>query len=278
MVQEHHLKQEECDRARAFGKRLGYTVDLIAAKSTGLSEGTCGGVGLVARDVVGITRLDASSTGHLLEGGAPADERMAFWDVRAWIPSGFVAGAVYLETGDGPDVDDGNLDRLDKIGCTLRTLGRPFLLGGDWQRPAGTLPQGWLHAINGACLTPGRPTCLSFFAESEIDYFMVSPEFAAIGAEAMLDDKVEIQPHRCVKLTAPGKAPKLWKRTLSKAKAIPVDLPFGPAHPGLGCSALLEKVRGERCQAELPHRTRKVIDFLETEMLLERGLLRKQGL
>ena len=136
------MLQDECDKARALGKKLGYTVDLIAARATGVGDGTCGGVGLVAREFVEETRLDASTSGHLFEGGAPADERMAFWDVRAWVPAGFIVGAIYLETGAGADIDDRNLERLDVVGSTLRALGRLFLLGGDWQRAAATLPRG----------------------------------------------------------------------------------------------------------------------------------------
>ena len=216
LVQEHHLLQGDCDKARALGKRLGYIVDLIAARPTGNGDGTCGGVGLIARGFVGVTRLDASSSGHLFEGGAPADERMAFWDVRAWVLAGFIAGAVYLETGAGADIDDRNLERLDVIGRTLLALERFFLLGGDWQQAAATLPQGWLHAVDGVCLTPGRPTCISFFAESEIDYFVVSPVFAALGAEAVTDERVEIRPHRCVKLEAPGKHQSVGRERLAK--------------------------------------------------------------
>ena len=106
---------------------------------------------------------------------------------------------------------------------------------------------------------------------------MVFPVFAALGAKAVADDQVEIRPHRCVKLEAPGKTPKFWKRTLRQNKAIAVDLPFGPAHPGLDCEALLRKVRAEEDQAELANRTKEVIDFVEEEMLVQRGLLEKDG-
>ena len=105
---------------------------MLPAKLSGQGSGTIGGVGVAVRLGVGLPRLDASNVGHIWPEGCWADERLVVWEVNAWTPSGFVVAPLYLQTGTGPEIQQRNLDYIDRLGETLRALGRPFVAGGGW--------------------------------------------------------------------------------------------------------------------------------------------------
>ena len=91
---------------------------------------------------------------------------------HALFSEGVPLGSVYLETCQNPL--ETNHNTLQEIGNILRELGRPYILGGDWQMSPETLQaSGWLQAIKGVVLSCNDFTYESGGAQTELDYFVV---------------------------------------------------------------------------------------------------------
>ena len=277
LVQEHHLDGEGCARARVFGRICGWEVDLLPAKASGNGAGLVGGVGVAVRLGTGLRRLDKESVGHIWEDGCFADERLGFWEVNAWVPGGYVASPLYLQTGTGPEIEERNLGYLDILGETLRSLRRPFVIGGDWQRTPGEIPAGWVQAVGGEIVAAGQPTCVNYFAAREIDFFIASQELAAKLGDVNLNDGVAIRPHRCVQAFSSAGAARLKVRTMRKAKAIPISLPFGPLKKPLDSTDLLAEIQGEVAPEDVGNLTTKVVEFVEKQLLHARDMEETAG-
>ena len=223
LVQEHHLRADELDREAAWARSVGWSAGLGAALPT-VRGGTCGGVGALTPSFRGL-------------GSAPGwqdlDEVQGRVSCFLWngggVPGGLVVASVYLECGVG--MNETNWAIIHHLAVELQTMGRPFLIGGDFQMtPAELEAEGVLNVLRGVeviCST-GAGTCHSKGSWSNIDFFLISRELVprVVGCEVVLD--ASFRPHRplAVRLRRGGALP--LERVLAAPRAFPMERPVGP--------------------------------------------------
>ena len=68
---------------------------------------------------------------------------------------------------------------LFRLATELRSIGRPFIAGGDWNMSPSELHEtGWLDLVKGVTCAPIGPTYISGKAESVLDYFAAHESLA----------------------------------------------------------------------------------------------------
>ena len=228
LLQEHHLPSADVAREAAWARAAGWSASLEAAPATGRG-GTSGGVGAVTPCYRGIA---VGPGWHSLE-DAPGRLSCHIWQ-GGGIPGGLVVVSVYLECGVG--MNDFNWTILRHLAVELRTMQRPFVIGGDFQQsPAELAAAGALEIFGGievvAARTSGEGgagTCCTRGLWSNIDFFIVSRELAPNIGECELVLDAAFRPHRPVSLTIRKGGHLPLERMLAAPRAFPLERPCGP--------------------------------------------------
>jgi exonuclease III len=214
MVQEVRTRGEAANRARKHCRELGW--DAIGGDSY-LKESRAGGGAMI------LTRGDGL--------GPLAEEQGEFLGrLTLGIASdlhGVVIGCLYGVTG-GKVADQ--LGCWRRLATRLTALGRPFVVGGDWQvDPEDPEMQRLAMSLDAIVVHPNAATNLH--SQSRIDYFLVSRALLGGGWAAHVDHSCAFSPHAAVvlELTLTTAGEKAYR--LSQPRLLPVDPPVGPLLP-----------------------------------------------
>ena len=63
-------------------------------------------------------------------------DRVSLWHWNGVVPGGIIVGSVYLVNSEG--LSGTNVGLLRRLAAALAQLGRPFVIGRDWQMPLST--------------------------------------------------------------------------------------------------------------------------------------------
>ena len=227
LVQEHHLRAEELDREAAWARSAGWSAGLLPAEPTGRG-GTSGGVGALTPCFRGLGRapgwkeMDACSgrvACYLWNGGG--------------IPGGLVVASVYMECGVG--MNETNWAIMHHLAVELQMMGRPFLIGGDFQQsPAELATEGVFEVLRGVEVITAQGeegTCNTRGTWSNIDFFLISRELVPKVISCQVELDAAIRPHRPVSVKLRRGGPLPLERVLAAPRPFPVDRPVGPVPP-----------------------------------------------
>lgn len=138
----------------------------------------------------------------------------------------------------GVGLDAGNTAVLQLMTAALVASGRPFVVGGDWNRTPGQL-RAWpgFDVRDALVAAPLKPTCNGWV----IDFFLVPRVLADAIAEVSLADDIEIATHSAVQLKMrTGIQPVLQRRLVCPvgwhARPPPVRQPPSVSWEGFGNS------------------------------------------
>ena len=118
-----------------------------------------------------------------------------------------------------------NLDLLESVAHTLKSLKGCWIIGGDWNcTPAQLLATGWPAKVGGIIKAPAAATC----NDSTYDYFVVARELdsAVMGVHVIGD--AGLTPHSPSRLIFKGGPRKALVRQVKNPPPLPPILPHGP--------------------------------------------------
>ena len=149
------------------------------------------------------------------------------------VSAGIVVATVYLY--DDSAVSSRNRQLLKDVAAYLNALGKPFIIGGDWQVSPDTLNNsGWPHLARLKVMAPLEYTYVSGASCSHIDYFVVSEDIAnyaecccSVVATPVGEEPV-IPKHRPVALTIRGSTKTRMVSVITAPPAIPILPAIGP--------------------------------------------------
>ena len=153
--------------------------------------------------------------------------------IRHWyglLKGGLLVGSLYLHCGGWGN----NLNRLlmEDVAHTLVSIGRPFLIGADFQMsPEEMHDTGWPASLRARVISTGVHTYESGEHKSELDYFLVSNSIADLFEECNTVDTEVIKKHLPVITSASGDCRDREVSTICKPKRMPLVLPKGPCPP-----------------------------------------------
>ncbi len=121
---------------------------------------------------------------------------------------------------------------LGAIAGYLKTLGLPFLLGGDWQcSPQELEATGFTRLLCASICEPGEPTNTQ--AGSTLDYWVVSDGLLSAGWTAATVIGCRFTPHVPCALKLWCRGRQVMADRLCVPKPLPVHRPIGPPLPGV---------------------------------------------
>jgi hypothetical protein len=223
LMQEIRLAGDSARRSETCVPRAGWTFAINDAQVTQgeVRQGFSGGTAIGTRRHQGLSTLHGWKSFVLTE----ARVSIARW--QAFIRGGITLASVYLVTGEGPS--ESNVGILDELGRTLVTLGRPFVIGGDFQMTPGELQgTGWVQRLGAALVAPpsdGPPSCSS---GRTIDFFVAAGDLAPLVEDCYVVEAAETMPHRPTRMAirASGSLPPIL--VLKSPMPFPIAPPFGP--------------------------------------------------
>ena len=241
--QEVHLRGQYARRYEKWAARCGwraFVVDAVksearpavprASKARNARTDNTGGTLVAARRHVALGPVDGRGSCELVAGRCT----IAHWG--AAIPGGMVVCSLYLVTGVA--AGDRNLGILHKVGNELRTHGRPFIVGGDWQMTAQELiATGWCDLYGAVVVAPpesGVPSCKGFGGQQgrTIDFFVVAKAVVHLVSGCSVVEEASTGRHRPVRLELRGQQQRPWVKVLKVPKAFPKERPVGPTPKG----------------------------------------------
>ncbi len=125
-----------------------------------------------------------------------------------------------------------NRTLLDTIAAWLKAMGRPFLIGADWQDDPDVLIElGWLDEVAGQVFAPDDHTFSSNGHETKIDYWVVSRSIDFIVNKCYTNPISTIPGHDPVilEITAEAKSATVMKP--KRIPRLPAEVPKGCALP-----------------------------------------------
>ena len=148
---------------------------------------------------------------------------------NCWGKGELLIVSVYLDTRDG----DGSENRahLLQLAMKIEELGIPFIIGGDFQcSPTNPMINAWVDALDAVIVAPTTATCRSGeLSGSTIDFFVVHKSVAPNVLSVELEDQIESNPHRPVRMVLNKAVHKQWEYVAKKPKAFPDERPCGPS-------------------------------------------------
>ncbi len=114
------------------------------------------------------------------------------------------------------------------IACVLRSIGLPFVLGGDWQRPPKEMREsGFLNFLNASVCDAREATNIK--SGNELDWFVASDSLVGGGWEASTVLGTAFSTHAPVQLVLVGQRGNTPSGTcLATPKPFPVPRLIGP--------------------------------------------------
>lgn len=125
-----------------------------------------------------------------------------------------------------------------RVGGELRSHGRPFIVGGDWQMTAQELlATGWCDLFGAVVVAPtgsGIPSCRGFGGQQgrTIDFFVVAKALRHLVADCSVVEEACTGRHRPVRLELRGQQQRPGVKVLKVPKAFPRERPVGPSAEG----------------------------------------------
>ena len=225
LIQEHHLEAGELAREAAWARSAGWTAGLVAAPPTGRG-GTSGGVGALTRSFRGLARgpgwrdlaeVEGRVSCHIWNGGG--------------VPGGLVVVSVYLECGVG--MNETNWAVIRHLAVELGAMGRPFVIGGDWQQsPDEMAAEGVFDILRGVevvCAEGSAGTCCTRGTWATLDWFLISRELSSKVVSCSLVLDAALRPHRPVALRLRRGGALPLERVLAAPRTFPSSRPIGAA-------------------------------------------------
>ncbi len=115
----------------------------------------------------------------------------------------------------------------------LKCLGRPFIVGGDWQvTPQELRATGFDRALGAVVCAPRAATNLR--SNRTIDFFLVSKELVSQGWQAKVLYGCSVATHAPVILELGTKRARQDGYRLARPRPLPVARPLGPAQVATG--------------------------------------------
>lgn len=178
------------------------------------------GVAVAARSHIGMSLAEpAELTQHLHRVG-----RFLIWRVGAICRGGRHLGCVYLTSAVGVK-EKCNLDLLQYMACTIKSLTGPWCIGGDWICTPGELADtGWFRLVNGVVHAQASPTCNG----KAYDFFVVASGSTHAVMSAHVIGDAGLTPHSPVRLLIKGQSRHIMVKQIKSPTPYPALLPFGP--------------------------------------------------
>ena len=216
------LRQESSVRlACSQTNRLNRHAVMNAAVATS-KGGTSSGVAASSPWRYGLRRLDFHADIAL-----PPPERVLVCSWFGFANAGILLITVYCHTGLGSE--DANRGLLWQVAALIRSLGGPYILGGDFNMtPTALSALGFVQSISGCIVAPPSATYRSAGASTTIDFFVVH-EAIAEGAFAEVFETELVKKHSPVILSLPG-------ASRERLVDVPVRPPRLPTQIPVGCS------------------------------------------
>ena len=149
MVLAQELKLDGMDKAEAenWCKKNRWKPFISKCRRTPLGNASAG-AGVFVRSHLGAAPMEPY-------GVAICEGWVAAVHIDYAMRGGIVAVAAYFETGEGYGPDSGNWHRCLRIGEFLRAVGRPYIMGADWQEaPQVISSSGWPDSVQGRFMVP----------------------------------------------------------------------------------------------------------------------------
>ena len=152
------------------------------------------------------------------------------WGRHSWRPGGRIR--VF---GVWRGHNETNWAIIHHLAVELQMMGRPFLIGGDFQQsPAELAAEGVFDVLRGVEVITAQGeegTCNTRGVWSNIDFFLISRELVPKVISCQVELDAAIRPHRpvSVKLRRGGALP--LERIMVAPLPFPVDRPVGPVPP-----------------------------------------------
>ena len=218
MIQEHGLREEQRAKGEQWMVDQGWDAVLGEAYIKTTDEG--GGTGIMASSKYGVR--PAAPPPAVLEG------RLTLGTIH--LDREVTAGSWYGISG-------GNIKKQFELwqlmAERIRALGRPFIIGGDWQvRPNELRQSGLPELLNAKVCAPVVAT--NSRSGRTIDYFLVSEELADCGWEVYGIYGTRLATHIPVGLKLQCGKKATMVRRLSSPRMFPAEKPVGPMMPQVG--------------------------------------------
>ena len=225
-------------------KRVGFNVEVHASIRTE-AGGLSAGVGVACRRAFALTTINYPTP--LLP---PPPSRFICKHWRGVLKHGIVLASLYLYDGEGDS--QLNQDLLQSVGCILRSIGQPFVCGGDFQMsPAKLQGLGWPGIVRGTLVASDTATYVSGEASSEIDYFVVSNDIAPAVTFCSVKPTRCIKKHVPVMITVSGEDRSRQVRVVRRPPRLPLVPPPGCCPPPPSWRGFEDKVRNVDSQEAL---------------------------
>ena len=226
-VQETKLRHEDLPDIRSKLLRLGWTIYPGACASTD-KGGRSAGVALLARNGIAVADVNRSKT----IGNIHPSARWNAWLIEAGPPGGIMIISVYRRDTVGPWHPD-NAKVLEQVRLAIRTVGRPYLVTGDWNaEPVDVEKCGFPASVDGSLLHDGLTTCHTKGADEKIVAklfdFATASEGIANSMVTNLYGQFAFNPHTGVRFSLPWKIPSVMMEKIRAPKTFPRTYPEGP--------------------------------------------------
>jgi exonuclease III len=178
------------EAAEQSARNAKWNVSIQACHET-QAGGCSAGVAIGVRNHIGMSSSIASEASkHLHPAG-----RFCLKRVAAGGKGGMQCGSIYCYSMAGGITAKPNLDLLESVAHTLKSLKGCWIIGGDWNcTPAQLLATGWPAKVGGIIKAPAAATC----NDSTYDYFVVARELdsAVMGVHVIGDAGLTPTRHR----------------------------------------------------------------------------------
>eukprot|EP00959_Pyramimonas_sp_CCMP1952_P453158 9467779-Pyramimonas_sp.AAC.1 len=165
-------------------------------------------------------------------GVTPPTSRWTTQWIDGMLPGGFILASIYLISGNQhKDVEDNNRQIILQCFEQLKRLGRPFIIGGDWNMSPLDLEE--LNVLNDMPATIAAPfewTCSAGRGRT-IDFFVVSKHFKSLITGVRRLEGLSLATHWGVLLeleAGPGAA---MEQQIVMPRKFPNDCPLGAPRP-----------------------------------------------
>ena len=140
-----------------------------------------------------------------------------------------MVASVYLHHSEALSVRNAGI--LEALAARLVALGRPLIIGGDWNLTPSDFQCGpWLAHLRADVVATGQPTCRVTPADvgRELDFFVVSLSLVGRVRAVQVAATPLIRTHSPVQLDLAMEEEKCWIRVLLNAAEYPRHRPHGP--------------------------------------------------
>ena len=216
MVQEHHEKGQGCRDLESWLARHGTTYTITEGYTK--NHGVGGGAAVIGSAPNAVRPAPGGSS--IAEGRVC----IGISDMEGDIAVGSVYGITSAPVAK-------QLALWKDLSVYLRTLGLPFIVGGDWQvHPREITKSGLLQVLDAQVIYPDEPTCA--VTGNLLDYFIVSKTLCSGDVRARVMHGTSFKPHSPVEMIVDLKVRSCDVAALPRPKPFPIARPIGPVLPG----------------------------------------------